>query len=780
MPSYLHPGVYVEEIPSGSRPIEGVGTSTAAFVGYVTQGPIGEPSLISKWDDYVKQYGGIRDTDDPVGDPMGFSVSAFFQNGGGKAYIIRITKSWTDLTKPTAHRGGKAVGAMDHPAASNTTDALLFTAANAGTWANGLVVRLESKPVLPGDDPLYTVLIGRENNDTPPEFFVAESFTNINLTDGDPMYITNVINGVSDLVTVELKAISELSPTVSNEPNLGTSVSGDLSSLSLPLDLISADEDSRTITLALDGSSPIERIIPQDIYNDLASIADAIQDQFRRTDGGLLSTAARQKDFTCVASDNRLILTSGTRTESSSVVVNSTSLASTLKLGVIYTATSLSDDLSALTLPAALDAIATGDRSLSIAINGGTASDHLIPDGSYASLNDLAATLNDIDGLSCIEADNKLVLTSDEHIETSSIVVESSPVAAILSLGLANSGLEDTVQVGGVETTGKDSTLSSFSIAVGAGETTLDDGENGQEPGTADYSAIFTKFLKIRDINMICLPGQNWPKDMGNDVEGQPVIDAAIGHALRMKNRMVIVDPPTGLELDTELKVNELKLPNKTYTVLYYPWTKVANPFYNAEDNPGAEKTVLVPPCGYAAGMWARIDGKRGVWKAPAGLETGLAGLAGLEYKVEDTEQDSLNPLGVNCLRSMPGPVIWGSRTLATKSDPEWRYVPVRRTAIMIEQSIYNGIQWAVFEPNDHRLWSALRSNIGGFMNGLFRSGAFQGEKASDAYFVRCGLDDTMTQAEIDAGQVIVVVGFAPLKPAEFVIVRIQQKVNQQ
>jgi hypothetical protein len=180
--------------------------------------------------------------------------------------------------------------------------------------------------------------------------------------------------------------------------------------------------------------------------------------------------------------------------------------------------------------------------------------------------------------------------------------------------------------------------------------------------------------------------------------------------------------------------------------------------------------------------MWAKIDRKRGVWKAPAGLGTSLLGVAGLEYIVEDGEQASLNPLGVNCLRNMPGAgnVIWGTRTLATKADPEWRYVPVRRTAIFIEQSIYNGIQWAVFEPNDHRLWAALRGNIGGFMNSLFRVGAFQGEKASDAYFVRCGLGDTMTQAEIDAGQVIVVVGFAPLKPAEFVIVRIQQKVNQQ
>ena len=136
--------------------------------------------------------------------------------------------------------------------------------------------------------------------------------------------------------------------------------------------------------------------------------------------------------------------------------------------------------------------------------------------------------------------------------------------------------------------------------------------------------------------------------------------------------------------------------------------------------------------------------------------------------------------LPIYCNRNFPGvgPVVWGARTLATMPDPEWRYIPVRRTAIMIEQSIYEGTQWVVFEPNDHNLWSALRSNIGSFMHGLFRKGAFQGAKASDAYFARCGLGDTMTQEDIDAGQVIVIVGFAPLKPAEFFIVRIQQKVN--
>jgi phage tail sheath protein FI len=276
---------------------------------------------------------------------------------------------------------------------------------------------------------------------------------------------------------------------------------------------------------------------------------------------------------------------------------------------------------------------------------------------------------------------------------------------------------------------------------------------------------------------MLLTPGQTWAADGPN-----PVVSATLAHAEAMQNRMVLIDPPAALELADATVVDAMAPPTSTYSVMYYPWVRVANPFFNEDTNPTAAKTVRVAPSAFAAGIWTKIDGRRGVWKAPAGIETRLIGAAGLEYAVEDGEQGQLNPLGVNAYRKIPtfGPVIWGARTLSTKANPEWRYVPVRRTAIFIEQSIYNAIQWAVFEPNDHPLWSSLRANIGGFMNGLFRAGAFQGKTADDAYFVRCGLGDTMTQADIDRGQVIVLVAFAPLKPAEFVIVRIQQKVGQQ
>lgn len=301
-------------------------------------------------------------------------------------------------------------------------------------------------------------------------------------------------------------------------------------------------------------------------------------------------------------------------------------------------------------------------------------------------------------------------------------------------------------------------------------------GDSGDPPSLDEYQAALTALLKVRDINILLLPGQQWAAG------AHDVYDAAIAHCEDIRNRMVIVDIAPTHELTDEGTIGALDLPTSTYAVTYYPWVRVNNPFYNPDSNPAAPRTVLVSPAAIAAGLWAKTDSRRGVWKAPAGIEFPLLGVSSLEYVIENPEQDFLNPSGVNPLRRMPGfgPVVWGARTRSTRANPEWRYVPVRRTALFIEESIFNGIQWSVFEPNDHRLWSSLRANIESFMNGLFRVGAFQGEKATDAYFVRCGLGQTMTQDDIDRGQVIVLVGFAPLKPAEFVIVRIQQKVAQQ
>jgi hypothetical protein len=201
------------------------------------------------------------------------------------------------------------------------------------------------------------------------------------------------------------------------------------------------------------------------------------------------------------------------------------------------------------------------------------------------------------------------------------------------------------------------------------------------------------------------------------------------------------------------------------------------------EPNPLRENRVeTFVPCGAIAGVMARTDLQRGVWKAAAGLEASLRGVIEPSVPLTDAENGELNPWGINCLRTLPaaGNVVWGARTMVgdDRLASQWKYVPVRRTALFIEESLYRGTQWAVFEPNDEPLWSQLRLNIGVFMHDLFRQGAFQGQSPQDAYFVKCDATTT-TQADRDRGIVNIIVGFAPLKPAEFVILYIQQIAAQ-
>ena len=206
-----------------------------------------------------------------------------------------------------------------------------------------------------------------------------------------------------------------------------------------------------------------------------------------------------------------------------------------------------------------------------------------------------------------------------------------------------------------------------------------------------------------------------------------------------------------------------------TDSAFYFPWVGAPDPLQ--QNAPRA-----LPPCGFVAGIFARIDAARGVWKAPAGLEAALAGATSLVVDVSDTENTELNSRAINCLRSFPsaGHVVWGARALDSDNErgSEWKYVPVRRMALFLEESIVRGTKWAMFEPNDEPLWAQLRLSVGAFMYGLFRQSAFQGATAAQAWFVKCDRDTT-AQADIDRGVVNVVVGFAPIRAAEFVVLRI-------
>jgi hypothetical protein len=212
-----------------------------------------------------------------------------------------------------------------------------------------------------------------------------------------------------------------------------------------------------------------------------------------------------------------------------------------------------------------------------------------------------------------------------------------------------------------------------------------------------------------------------------------------------------------------------------TNSAFYFPWV-------NAPDALSLNAIRPYPPCGFVAGIYASTDASRGVWKAPAGTETALAGVSGVTVTLTDAQNGVLNPVAVNCIRtfSIYGTVVWGARTTqgADEAGSQWKYVPVRRLALYLEASLLRALKWVVFEPNDEPLWAQVRLNVGAFMQTLFRQGAFQGSTPQQAYFVKCD-GETTTSTDQNNGIVNIVVGFAPLKPAEFVIIQIQQMAGQ-
>jgi hypothetical protein len=263
----------------------------------------------------------------------------------------------------------------------------------------------------------------------------------------------------------------------------------------------------------------------------------------------------------------------------------------------------------------------------------------------------------------------------------------------------------------------------------------------------------------VDTLNLLCLPGET-------EVD---VLRAALEYADR-RRAFVLIDPP-GADVERTIALAEsLAASGSANGAVYFPSLQVDDPVT------GALRTC--PPSGAVAGLYARNDRALGVWKAPAGEHAVLAGVAAPEVELGDAALSKLKAAGVNPIRRLPtaGVAVWGARTLqgGEQSTSEWKYIPVRRLALFIEESLYRGTQWAVFEPNDESLWAKLRRQCAAFLDALLRAEALQGNTPDEAYFVRCG-PDTMTQNDIDNGRLILVVGMAPVKPAEFVKITIGQ-----
>jgi phage tail sheath protein FI len=291
----------------------------------------------------------------------------------------------------------------------------------------------------------------------------------------------------------------------------------------------------------------------------------------------------------------------------------------------------------------------------------------------------------------------------------------------------------------------------------------------------ADQTGIYA--LEKADLfNLLCIPPY-----AGTDVAALDDVDPKVWEAAlslcEKRRAMLIVDPPRTWKTREEAAAGfeQFTLRRSANAALYFPGIRQLNPARGR-----AEEDFV--PSGAIAGIVARIDAERAVWSAPAGTEATILGIADLKVPLTDADNGVLNALGINCLRKFPaaGMVVWGARTMrgADAFDDEYKYIPVRRTSLFIEESVYRGMKWAVFEPNAEPLWATLRSSVTGFMHHLFRQGAFQGSTPQEAFFVHCD-STTTTQEDIDAGRLNIVVGFAPLRPTEFVVISLQMLLHK-
>jgi phage tail sheath protein FI len=361
-------------------------------------------------------------------------------------------------------------------------------------------------------------------------------------------------------------------------------------------------------------------------------------------------------------------------------------------------------------------------------------------------------------------------------------VVNSASLLVALSGGPANTG--NLPQATGTDVINNPQDSDFLPLGVSPHQA----GADGYEPGSSNWNSSEGSAALIGDqskqsgmyalgaiapyiFNILCIPAA-------------PALSAASMGAVYTaaltlcddERAFLIVDIPDSVGTVEEMSkwADDNAALRDTNSAVYFPRLSIPDPLNENRDRD-------VPSSGTVAGVYARTDSTRGVWKAPAGTDAVLRG-ATINVKLTDGQNGGLNPLGLNVLRNFPifGGVVWGARTLegADQMASEWKYIPVRRIALYIEESLFQGLKWVVFEPNDEPLWAQIRLNVGAFMQNLFRQGAFQGTTPRDAYFVKCD-KETTTQNDIDRGIVNIVVGFAPLKPAEFVVIKIQQMAGQ-
>ena len=803
-----YPGVYVREESSGARAVSGVATSITAFVGMTQRGPLNKPMRIFNPADYARLFGAS-----PEGGQMSRQVQLYFDNGGGEAWITRVAKDAVTADITLRNEAG--------------TDTLKLVAREAGSDGNLLRAEVSYDTVSPEER--FTIKIYRRvlNLSGIAEAVDTETFANLSMNPADANYAPAVITSGSALAKAEEvggpPAPAGTVPSVlyagvmlnSTDATAGDTIRARMGGPgTLDFRLVYNGRPAIPVSVDVAGGETATTIIG----NIATAMAQALQfDGITQVVDGGSTTGSGRRQLSLSMDGASFDILPGSINDLAAVLMFSRSQGAIYHdrfasfrpapTGYVSQLHNPADgdlnrvfqflnvakaDLTHFEITDASIAGSPGEQPIVYPDGTGnmmTGNAFVPADGEVGSFSNVVENLNAI--ADAITADTnkrwkaevhgvRIVLTptfgnSDAGFGASFSTSNGPAPLAGHDLSTAarifGSPLQNVVaySFGKAGNPGGGGDFQNRAIAL--------DGDNGLIPTVDEYRAAFVEIERNVDLfNLMVLPRAATQIATQSDSARKVAFNAASAFCEK-KRAFLLVDPPAIDAGDVwedattaEKGSDALRIGLETRnSAVFWPRLKQADGTHQ-------------DPAGPIAGLMARTDGTRGVWKAAAGVEATLRGVAGVEYPMSDPDNGVINPKAVNALRVFPDGVLsWGARTLVGFNDSgniDDKYIPVRRTMLYIEESLYRGLRFAVFEPNGEQLWSQIRLAAGSFMNGLFRQGAFAGTKSSDAYYVMCD-ESTTTPTDQNLGIVNVVVAFAPLKPAEFVILTVKQIAAQ-
>jgi phage tail sheath protein FI len=795
-PAISYPGVYVQEVPSGVRTIAGVGTSIGMFIGFAKKGPLFKPVRCTSFTDFVRAF-----SDDATAGQLVHYVRLFFLNGGTDCFVMRIANGATKANVILQNELGAEVLQLE------AKDPGL-----AGENIRAVVTYNGPQPETTFNIELFRLEIDSAGNRTKTE---VESWKGLVMDPASPLYAVDFITQNSKLVSALPDA--SMPAAVDGFSLSGRAVPNGVDFLTAWSPIFgNAAANTNKFQISVGGSPYVDVDLSGLVVSNQGaaetgpnSIKKAIEDRF-----ALLSLPITVAvSFPAGPPNTRRLRIEPLAPTTGDVFIRpgaDKDLAVPLMLGTAQGGLEVSGRAmqrpapNGITFkgedPAALNFFANLDQNAFTQLT----LDALQPDGTFTVSPAISMTLpvpppsiiTVGPAAKMMEDANPVPTTgnSDGVREKLAIIAQrlNSEAAAsggtlrwkaevwgyrlaILPVNVSDNFIANIVNF----TTTPNTVFSRFRINVNlysvgngganTGQQTSAGGvaSDGNLPVALDYAAAYEVIDKEVDLfNLMVLP-----PDAGVAMTS---IYPNASVFCKERRAFLLMDSPaswTSAQLASTgvaaLRVGLVK----DYSAIFFPRITI--------DDRG--KLINIGASGAIAGLCARTDGTRGVWKAPAGTEADLRGILGLDQRFSDRENGILNPRAINTIRIFPNGIVnWGARTMDGDNDfaSEYKYIPIRRLALFIEESLYRGLKWVVFEPNDEPLYSQIRLNVGAFMHDLFRQGAFQGQKPRDAYFVKCD-NETTTQNDRNLGIVNIMVGFAPLKPAEFVILYLQQMAGQ-